>query len=326
MFKKIFSSLLNRTPTSLRCLTNPTNVTDSSQASRSIAKRDITSSVIVQIDSAVLQPIQKFTYTEDPTFIRMYPNRAFPAGGLNISIYGTNLNSVVSPRMVISTGVQQQTTASSLCNNNFQGGLMRCLLPNITDLSSGLNDFTAYISLIMDGVTSLRQLYLNNEEGSKLYYTPNPSINSFANDEASVGSNLILAFTGTNLNRAANASDYNVLIGQQRCTVTALNRTHMSCTAVQRQSQIVAVTVTVGNLIFRPGNVQFFSAEQQIRTTIIIAVTASVAIILVIIIPLIILYRRKSAQNRRTKETLQMRLSRMESQVALECKTGRPSK
>ncbi|EDV25223.1 uncharacterized protein TRIADDRAFT_56943 [Trichoplax adhaerens] len=317
-------NITKRTATVIECLTSQTNVTGSSQSSkRSIMKRDITSSVTVQIDAAVITSAQKFTYTEDPTFVAMYPNRAFPAGGLNLTVYGTNLDSVISPRIIISTGVQQQTTASSICNNNFpNGAMMRCPFPNITELSNGLNSFTAYISLIMDGVTSLKQLYIYNEEGSKLYYTPNPSINAFANDEASVGSNLILTMTGTNLNRAANTTDYNILIGGQKCAVSTLNQTHLTCTTTQLQSKIVQVTVTVGNLIFRPGKVQFFSAEQQIRTTIIIAVTTSVAIILVIIIPLIFLYRRKSAQNRRTKETLQTRLDRMESQVALECKTA----
>ncbi|UYV69642.1 PlexA [Cordylochernes scorpioides] len=287
-----------------------------------------------------------FLYMEDPMIHRVESGggssahhrgvpKGIPSGGIAISVFGSNLNTVGHPRMVLMVEGEEFT---SECRSD-SATEMKCSSPAIPAYKLPFQG-DDYIELdygfVMDNVQKLRNL--SSRLGfPKFQMYPDPVYYPFTEDnQVKYYRSEYLTINGRNLERASQESDVKVRIGTQYCNVTSLSRTQLTCRPPTRQppardphgredrSRIPQVVVEVGDkLRFTIGRLNYelpSSQETTLSKPAIIGVIVGGAILIITVIIILIAYRRKSTESSRVLKNMQEQMDVLELRVASECK------
>ncbi|GCB79775.1 hypothetical protein scyTo_0016036 [Scyliorhinus torazame] len=121
--------------------------------------------LVVVIDSArvTAEPNLQFQYRKNPIISSIYPTCSFMKG-LNITISGTNLNSVYQPRLVFTD--DKNKTFEKACEQPDSAEAMICQTPPLYDD----DEVEGKLTVIMDGVQNLKAF----EMEYKMDYEVNP--------------------------------------------------------------------------------------------------------------------------------------------------------
>uniref|UniRef100_A0A668TTT3 Plexin-A1 n=1 Tax=Oreochromis aureus TaxID=47969 RepID=A0A668TTT3_OREAU len=273
--------------------------------------------VMVDINAAELRnPDVKFSYTEDPTILKIEPDWSIASGGTKLTITGTNLATIKEPKMRAKYGAAKSENNCTVLNNT----VMVCLAPSVAGSDKSFSDVGSSpdeIGFVMDDV---RSLLVVNETFS---YHPDPVFEPLSPTgmlELKPSSPLILK--GRNLIPAApgNAKlNYTVLIGETPCILT-LSESQLLCEWPNLTGEH-KVTVRVGGFEYSPGTLQIYS-DSLLTLPAIIGIGGGGGLLLLVIIVVLIAYKRKSRDADRTLKRLQLQMDNLESRVALECKEG----
>ncbi|RWS12104.1 hepatocyte growth factor receptor-like protein, partial [Dinothrombium tinctorium] len=145
------------------------------------SKSDKYSKLIVEIDDDIISSNLSFAYRPNPTLTKIDDLKTIAKGGTNVTVVGTNLDSVSNPTMivtVISGHKADRTELVSKCIVSLNGTLMTCLTPHLPHhLQSTQSDapIRSSVTFSMDGSPEFNKI-----EPFNLFYYPNPrfTINS----------------------------------------------------------------------------------------------------------------------------------------------------
>ncbi|XP_051962404.1 plexin-A1-like [Xyrauchen texanus] len=271
--------------------------------------------VMVDIDSAELRnPEVNFNYTEDPSVLKIDPDWSIASGGTLLTISGTNLATIIEPKIRAKYGSAESFHNCTVFNNS----IMVCLAPSVADSERGFAETGSgpdEIGFYMDNVHAL---VVVNESFS---YYPDPVFEPLSPTgilELKPTSPLILK--GRNLIPAAPGNsrlNYTVFIGETPCILT-LSETQLLCEWPNLTGQH-KVTIRAGGFEYSPGTLQIYS-DSLLTLPAIIGIGGGGGLLLLVIIAVLIAYKRKSRDADRTLKRLQLQMDNLESRVALECK------
>lgn len=147
---------------------------------------------------------------------------AIPAGGIKITVAGSQFEAVQSAVLVVNLGTKQYN--SSVCDV-ISNAKIECISPKI-DLEEFVLDaddpMKLNIEFRLDGWSGTPQTE------TKLNLYPNPVYYSFQEDVKYFMSEY-LTINGKDLNRACTVSDILVKVGDKACNITALSQDQLTC-------------------------------------------------------------------------------------------------
>ncbi|XP_066436555.1 plexin-A3 [Eleutherodactylus coqui] len=257
-----------------------------------------------------------YTYTEDPTIIRLDPAWSIFNGSTAITVTGTHLLTIQEPKVRAKYSGIETINTCQIINDT----LMVCKAPGIYPSNGEIVSEDGIppdeFGFILDSVASLLTLNFT----SFIYY-PNPIVETFGSGgvlEIKPGSHVILK--GRNLQPAAPGGaklNYTVLIGDEPCALT-VSDTQLLCDSPSQTGEH-RVTILVGGMEFSPGSLRIYS-DSSLTLPAIVGIGAGGGLLLLAIIAVLIAYKRKTRDADRTLKRLQMQMDNLESRVALECK------
>ncbi|OXB56999.1 hypothetical protein ASZ78_017031 [Callipepla squamata] len=109
--------------------------------------------VMMEIDEAIRDTKDYFTYREDPVVLKIHPTKSFLSGGSTITAQGINLNSVCFPRMVI-TVPKLGMNFSVACSHRSSSEIICCTTPSLKAFNLQ-PPFVTKVFFVFDGVSSL---------------------------------------------------------------------------------------------------------------------------------------------------------------------------
>ncbi|KAA0201739.1 hypothetical protein HAZT_HAZT002018, partial [Hyalella azteca] len=302
------------------------------EGSRAHAQRVIRT-LVVNIDNAQRILPVPFTYTPDPRVLELKPLTSPWSGGRIITVHGSYLDAVQSPRITIL--LHDRILNSSMCHV-VSASLMECPSPPVDRAvvsSSKIGSSLALdVGFIMDNVASVRNLrhMLPASVRIALVYVLDPVYKKFPD-----GIKLYKGDTlGENLNLASDETDVNVTIGTKACNVTSLALTQLVCDPPESQpsptdetgrptdSGLPVVVVRVGsNLRYVIGNLRYEMMKEYHFPPEAIGGMATGGLFLVLVsMVILVVYRRKSNQAEREYKRIQIQMDTLESNVRSECK------
>ncbi|KAF2368829.1 IPT domain [Trinorchestia longiramus] len=218
----------------------------------------------VKLDDATRILNTPFTYTPDPTIVDIKPLRSTWDGGRMITVHGSHLNSIQSPRITVL--YNEKVLNSSVCFVR-SPALMECPSPTLNeetvltlieqnnrrrrrrrkareqfsqerfarDSSYTFEEVVLDLGFIMDGVKSVHHLRKHFPDvRSHVTYVSNPVYLPFANGlKLYKGDTLVIE--GEFLNAAADESDVRVSIGTSTCNMTSLASSQLLCSPPEDQ-------------------------------------------------------------------------------------------
>ncbi|XP_043224973.1 plexin-B-like [Amphibalanus amphitrite] len=322
----------------------------------SVEPRDVTD-LRVTVDGANRSLAVPFTYTPDPVVLDIRPLKSYVSGGRPLTVHGRQFDSIQQPKIIVFNETALRPINTTVCTV-LTPELMECPSPAVPRLSAPavpepellrLGESRAarmyrspdtqlptppqqelQIGFLMDnvkGVLNLKQF--SPELESTITYVEDPVYFPFAKDvKAFSGDTLVIE--GVNLNGASDERDTAVTVGGVPCNVTTLTATQLVCVPPRRQSDgmllseqtgLPLVQVTVGNLRFPLGHLQYDGAGPFKLSGEVIAGIAAGAVVLVLASLLILLvYRRKSTQVEREYKRIQIQMDTLENNIRSECK------
>ncbi|KAK4302726.1 hypothetical protein Pmani_025199 [Petrolisthes manimaculis] len=281
-----------------------------------------------------------FTYVEDPRISSVKSGRAgqtglrngprgIPAGGIVITVDGSNFNVIREPKMYVIYKEEEFTSPCEVKNAT----QMECKSPSINVSKSERIDTEEGIRLdygyIMDHVSSVKHLNRDPIFPSFLVY-PNPVYDKFTDDDqVKLYKSDYLTINGRNLDRASQEIDVEVEIGIESCNVTSLSRSQLTCRPPREQPSAQGddlyprVVVKVGNnLSYTIGYLKYASTTDvgTLSRQLIIGLSVGAVVLILILVVCLIVYRQKSNQNSRVLRSMQEQMDVLELRVAAECK------
>ncbi|XP_046483187.1 plexin-A2-like [Neodiprion pinetum] len=243
-------SIINAEANETLCLTSASNTT------RSGVLR-------MHFDSGFRQYNGVFEYVDDPTIesadsgvagLVKIP-KGIPAGGVKISVIGTNLGYVQNPEMYVYYHDKMFVSQCIAFNHTN----MICNSPAVevsadTHLDAEHPPMLEY-GFLMDNVMGVQNLSAQGHKSFVLF--PNPMYEVFE-EEVKYDKCDYLIINGRDLNRACQESDVTVQVGNSFCNVTSLSRRQLTCqlpppqppvfdnTSLQNKLELPEVTVIVG--------------------------------------------------------------------------------
>jgi len=292
-------------------------------------------SITMQFDTTLKTlPGGFFEYLSDPTITSISPLSSFTSGGRQITVKGNNLGAVVQPKMFLwMNGVRSE---NANCNVTERSGepILLCPAPNITLFASYNRvrraTIVSEVGFVMDGVAAVQDLgsYFTNLDSTfevfadPVYYPFEDEYRVYKGDD--------FVLSGDRLNLACSDSEVLVEIGDETCKVKSLSETNLVCEPPKEQpsnppgvsgsSALPLVKVTVGNLVFNLGRIEYQKPSAYFPLSAIIGIVVGGSIFIVIIIVILIIYQRKSTQAERQYRKMQIQLDTLESNVRNECK------
>lgn len=185
-------------------------------------------------DGGIRQYNGYFEYVKDPTIQSVESGstgqvkipKGIPAGGIRISVTGTNLAYIMNPQMYV---YHDGKTFVSRCNVNSNEN-MYCLSPAVEVpehvTMDSENPLRLEYGFRMDNVTGVQNLSQQTTQPFLLF--PNPIYEMFE-EEVKYYKSDYLTINGQNLERASQESDVVVQIGNSFCNVTSLSRQQLTC-------------------------------------------------------------------------------------------------
>lgn len=318
----------------------------------------IVSSITVQVDLANRTLAgSPFRYTADPSISRIEPLVSARAGGREIRVHGTNLETVQTPKLAVFIDNTTTVVNVTVCTT-VHSALLLCTSPAVRldqstshvrasswrSLSPGRREVVEdeilqlRVGLLMDNVTAVRNLpkYGRSAVPSTMLYVSDPELVPFPGDADGEGvrpySGDTLVFEGERLNHAANELEVRVSIGQQSCNVTSLTPRQLVCRPPPHQppatdqwghptsTNLPLVTVAFGdNLHFSLGYLRYRSQGSQAWRSLAVLV-AMATLLITAAIGVLVFYRRRSSEAEREYKRIQAQMDTLESHVRMECK------
>ncbi|XP_043246790.1 plexin-B-like [Amphibalanus amphitrite] len=315
------------------------------------------SQVKVTVDGAERRLSVPFAYVDDPVVLDIRPLKSYVSGGRPLTVHGRQFDSIQQPKIIVFNETALRPINATVCTV-LTPELMECPSPAVPRLSAPagpeqellrLGESRAarmyrspdtqlpappqqelQIGFIMDSVKSVLDMKESFPEvQSTITYVEDPVYFPFAKDvKAFSGDTLVIE--GVNLNGASDERDTAVTVGGVPCNVTTLTDTQLVCVPPRRQSDgmllseqtgLPLVQVTVGNLRFPLGHLQYDGAGPFKLSGEVIAGIAAGAVVLVLASLLILLvYRRKSTQVEREYKRIQIQMDTLENNIRSECK------
>ncbi|XP_047736216.1 plexin-B isoform X3 [Hyalella azteca] len=258
--------IANKTQSSsqrLVCVTSATQLPGSNGAGGGYPLQVRT--LTVKLDGATRVLTTPFTYTPDPSIVDIKPLRSTWDGGRMITVHGSHLNSIQSPRITVL--YNEEVLNTSVCFVH-SPALMECPSPTLDqdmvlalieqgngqrrrrrrrardrtsmdrtprESSYAFEEVILDLGFIMDGVKSVQHLRKHFPEvRSHVTYVSNPVYFSFQGGlKLYKGDTLVIE--GEFLNAAADESDVRVTIGTSTCNMTSLASTQLLCSPPEDQ-------------------------------------------------------------------------------------------
>ncbi|XP_065668507.1 plexin A3 isoform X6 [Hydra vulgaris] len=297
-------------------------------------KRDVASmaSVVVEIDNFKLKVPDnvKFEYKTDPLVTQIYTYKesivleTFASGGQVLNVEGQRLNIVKQPQMTFYSESHNLTRKSD-CRfvSITEQSKMICLAPNISSaFDSSANNITVMLGFLLDGVVNVKSF-------KYIKVFADPVFNTFPNILEIKTSTLILSGSGF---RVLSKKDVNVSVGECECRVTDIGE-NLVCELPSEEELkeknvgptypvVVYVGVKGAGLIFNVGSITFYvePTKESSLTLYVTAASVAVALLLVVIVVLACLYRKKQKRQKEYQALYQVKMDRIESSYARECK------
>ncbi|XP_066912178.1 plexin-A4-like isoform X2 [Clytia hemisphaerica] len=272
---------------------------------------------------------QTFKYEKNPSVFRLYTNKRnihpkfITGGGQVFIVEGARFNIIQNVKIIFSTkSPLKLATFEVVCEINQEEKVI-CLTPNVTEvaISNKRSSFDISTDIQLDGYS---------QDFDEIQVLPDPLFHKFE-DGVRIVKTDDLILTGEYLETIA-SEDVKVNIAGIPCKVTDLDR-RLVCT-IPPESEVLAaspyinkapiqVLVGKGGLTYDLGFVQFFSPEdneEQIKLIIGLTVGALFLILLIIVIACVYMRIRRKKRDRENDEQVRLRMDRMESQYARECK------
>uniref|UniRef100_A0A915MX25 Sema domain-containing protein n=1 Tax=Meloidogyne javanica TaxID=6303 RepID=A0A915MX25_MELJA len=315
----------------------------------------------LQIDKAVrLIPDARFEYRADPIIIDIQPRTAPEGGGRNLTIFGNNFDSIISPKIfLLSPPIVSNASPDEW---ELVSELGTCILINKTQMicsSPRLALPTALlrhsqmarwnIGFAMDGVQNVRNL------GDKIQLTtvPDPQFSPFIGVQQ-LQYDQPLQLSGQWLSQAADPDEYYVSIGMELCPVFLLEPDHLLCrppshrplptddSGAEMADGRPLVVVRVGRVRVEIGPLDYLGGDstenlldsgegiaarllprQKAAAAAILAAIACALLALGTVTAALLGWRRRRCQgveHERSYKRIQLQMEQMESQVRQECK------
>ncbi|XP_050411553.1 plexin-A4 isoform X3 [Patella vulgata] len=280
--------------------------------------------VNVIIDKQTIDVPQQlsYEYVEDPKISGIDPKKSIQAGGITITVYGENIDSVLSPTMVFPDEKNPIEAPCEVKTNT----RMICQSPPV-DMVTGEKYDEISFGFIMDGVEEVRNLTVQYDDYGTFQVFPNPIFTQFPNGVKShQNKNEYLTIDGENINSAVQREDVKVKIGQEFCNVTSVAATQLTCTPPKSQPAALKgngfpeVVVFVGaNFSSKIGELRYEEPD-VLSLQAIIGISVGAAILVVAVIAVLIAYLVKSRRSDDMMKKMRIQMDNLESRVANECK------
>ncbi|XP_071784063.1 plexin-B-like [Asterias amurensis] len=224
-----------------------------------------------------------FTFNNNPVITGVSPITSIYAGGREMVVRGTHLDTAQMASLVVTVATQNTKTKRSVGsdepkNNSFEESctvespeLMRCKTPNITSaISSSLSQHNVTFGFIMDGVSDL--LTWSEDNDVDLEFFPDPEYDEFEDDLFEKMGEL-MTITGKLINSAITESELVVYVGPVRCDVNFIEEEALGCNLPEEKPSagdfngqdtergLPVVWVIHSNLEFRIGYISYPPVE-----------------------------------------------------------------
>lgn len=275
-----------------------------------------------------------FKYVEDPSIkeVSSGPSgqikvpKGIPAGGIQISVTGTNFEYIQSPSIYV---YYKNKIFYGQCKVLTDSDML-CDSPVVNVDSNELDadhPLQLEYGFQMDNVQQVRNLSATkNLKNFELY--PNPVYYNFE-ERVKYYKSEYLTINGRNLDRACKESDVLVLIGKGICNITSLSRGQLTCrpppeAMTDANSEAgPEVIVRIGqSLVYRIGVLSYASPNlmHDLGKNALFGVLASVIILILIFVALLVAYKKKTSESNRVLRNMQEQMDILELRVAAECK------
>ncbi|ESO84358.1 hypothetical protein LOTGIDRAFT_168803 [Lottia gigantea] len=281
------------------------------------------SRVSVTIDNQLVETTTDidYKYVADPTINAIDPKKSVREGGLTITIYGENFDSVLKPTMIFP---DDENPIEGSCEVR-SSTKMVCLSPKLQSFDEPYEEIS--YGFKMDGVKELYNLTENFIDYGSFKVFPNPILKEFPNGmESHQTKNQYLTINGHNLNVAVQKSEWKVQIGREFCNVTSVAETQLTCTPPKTEPPSLngkehpEVVVFVGaNFSSSIGLLQYEEPD-GLSLPAIIGISVGAAILVVFVIIFCIAYLVKSQRSDDMMKKMRIQMDSLESRVANECK------
>ncbi|XP_067613977.1 plexin-A2 isoform X3 [Eurosta solidaginis] len=274
-----------------------------------------------------------FKYVLDPIIEQVFSGprgqlkvpRGIPAGGIEISVTGTQFNYIQSPKMYVwhkNKIYYSQCKVESATN-------MICYSPVIdtdNDVLDAENPELLEYGFLMDNVLQVQNLSSKHKNNFELY--PNPIYYNFE-EHIKYYKSEYLTINGRNLDRACKETDVVVRIGKGICNITSLSRQQLTCrppleSATESNNESgPEVIVHVGqSLEYRIGILSYASPNMMhdLSKNVLLFIGGGTVVIVMIFVALLVAYKKKTSESNRVLRNMQEQMDILELRVAAECK------
>ncbi|XP_064473244.1 hepatocyte growth factor receptor-like isoform X2 [Ornithodoros turicata] len=241
-----------------------------------------------------------FKYSIDPVVESVVPKSAPFAGGTNITVRGTNLNSVYKPMLVFQGDENDGgNTISTQCLAMLGGSTMTCAVPSLYNSTivnqARITKFNLRNSaLLVHGYFQMDSLKLGSKPGQTSFdflYRPDPEFETFTGEgnEVEVGlDDLTLEIPGKNLDSIIFRKDVNIKVGDVdfACNITDIQPTALFCSLRKdefSEESEHSVEVILAGRSYSVGALRLVPAKVASHTGLIAAVVVVVFIVVVIV-------------------------------------------
>ncbi|XP_076344644.1 plexin-B-like isoform X2 [Tachypleus tridentatus] len=303
------------------------------------------SALIFIIDNATLLLPNPFTYTVNPTILRIYPLKSFASGGRSVTVVGTSLQAIQQPRMAIFNNetLLNETVCVVISNTQMvcpSPSLSRDAVPSLLthgkrNTGMHLEELKFRIGFFMDDVTSVRELQANFPTlHSDMVYVPDPRFFSFNGNGIKLYKGESLVIEGEYLRLASTEFEVNVSIGTRPCNLTSLAMTQLVCLPPEDQPQgtdelgrsttntLPMVVVRVGlNLRYEVGYLRYeVMKTYKFPPEAIWGIAVGGALLMILSLVILVVLRHKSSLAEQEYKRIQLQMDTLENSVRSECK------
>ncbi|XP_065901064.1 plexin-A4-like isoform X2 [Dysidea avara] len=270
-----------------------------------------------------------YTFVDDPTFTSISPVFSFTSGGTKFLVRGERLDIVQSPQLLLtiasSSGKRQADMEFTGPCNALNDTALSCEAPTLPPHDNSTTQLVR-LGLVMDGVTQLRSL----NETIQVYR--DPVFSPLTEDNSSLVFELreydVITINGSYFRFTTD--QLMVKIGSEgSCRVlSSITLTSVECIPNEADypvNQDIPLMVHLGNQVTTLGTIRFREEEEEENSIVVIIIAVVVSAIVLVVLMLVFItilycFWRNSRRKDQKLDELQMTLSKLETNVAHECK------
>lgn len=280
--------------------------------------------ITVKIDNAERQfAKQQFQYQTDPSVGQISSTKTIVSGGVAVRVRGERFDLLQRPQIYVSYSNENYDGPCTIVSDSE----LLCYTPKLpAEIAASQYDperpMSYPLGFQLDGKEVMWKDNAEVYQDPQFQSFPGDGIRYYKADE-------YVTIHGSNIAYALDEDDIVVWVGRDRCNVTALAMTAITCRAPavqpapqddQSTTPEVVVSVGAGRRNYTVGFLSY-STSQTISWTIIIAISIVVALCAIVVVSCFIaIYRRKATKHARQMKQLQEQITAIELKVAAECK------